>query len=216
MWTIMWHMMLVNTFAATRCLTPLDKGTVIIRPGARWTHLWAFFFLYLYLHVNTVCFFVHSSLGVANWLGKKKKKKNSITTRCKKHKAQRTMLAVLSDSFVLTPQNITLQLTLFLIATCETVMITSSKCLCSWIWILSVVSTPVKQIYLYCYILLSSAGTHHSGKQQNRALKEFATSLFKKKIQKHSVVFNEKYHISNYCTSHMHIEAHATSRWPLV
>lgn len=116
---------------------------------------------------------------------KKNKKKNSITTRCKKHKAQRTMLAVLSDSFVLTPQNITLQLTLFHIATRETVMITSSKCLCSWIWILSVVSTPVKQIYLCCYILLSSAGTHHSGKQQNRALKEFATSVFKKKIQKH-------------------------------
>lgn len=121
---------------------------------------------------------------LSRWLGGKKKK-NSITTRCKKHKAQRTMLAVLSDSFVLTPQNITLQLTLFLIATRETVMITSSKCVCSWIWILSVVSTPVKQIYLYCYILLSSAGTHHSGKQQNRALKEFATSVFKKKIQKH-------------------------------
>lgn len=184
MWTIMWHMMLVNTFAATRCLTPLDKGTVIIRPGARWTHLWAFFFLYLYLHVNTVCFFCSQ---LSRWLGgkQKKKKQNSITTRCKKHKAQRTMLAVLSDSFVLTPQNITLQLTLFHIATRETVMITSSKCLCSWIWILSVVSTPVKQIYLCCYILLSSAGTHHSGKQQNRALKEFATSVFKKKIQKH-------------------------------
>lgn len=154
MWTIMWHMMLVNTFAATRCcLTPLDKGTVIIRPGARWKHLWAFFY-FVPLFTRQHGMFFCSQLSRCCQLVRKKKQ-NSITTRCKKHKAQRTMLAVLSDSFVLTPQNITLQLTPFLIATCETVMIKSSKCSCSWIWILSVVSTPVKQMYFYCYIIVS-------------------------------------------------------------
>lgn len=198
MWTVYYGVRFTcGQLCDTWCLlTPLLPHAVWhLLTKAQWSldpeqdeHICEHFSFCTFIYTSTrYVFFVHSSLGVANWLGgkQKTKKKNSITTRCKKHKAQRTMLAVLSDSFVLTPQNITLQLTLFLIATRETVMITSSKCLCSWIWILSVVSTPVKQIYLCCYILLSSAGTHHSGKQQNRALKEFATSVFKKKIQKH-------------------------------